>query len=71
MVDNTTYKQLHQDSTEVEPEVDDLGQEAMDREDPPDGPFILLLPASTRGYGMHDKKWSKLAFHDARVFNIS
>ena len=35
---------------------DDLGERLMDLDNPPEDPFVLLLPANIRGYGFHDKK---------------
>lgn len=58
MVDNATYRQMHSENLNSSPQGDDLGQEAMVSDIPPEGPFVLLLPAHIRGYGLHDKKWS-------------
>ena len=63
MIDHNTYRQLHFDADEVEPpppKRDDIEQAAMDRDEPPEEPFILLLPETMSGYGFHDKKWSEL-----------
>jgi hypothetical protein len=59
MVDDTTYKQMHPEDSVVAPPGNALGQLEMRAEQPPAGPFLLLLPAQIRGYGMHDKKWSE------------
>ncbi|OCL15053.1 P-loop containing nucleoside triphosphate hydrolase protein [Glonium stellatum] len=58
MIDTATYRTIHSDDSLQR---DDLGQDAMDLDDPPEGPFILLLPGKIRGYGFHDKKWRNLS----------
>ncbi|KAI4950396.1 hypothetical protein J4E91_004278 [Alternaria rosae] len=35
-------------------------REQFEHEEPPDGAFILMLPATINGYGFHNKKWKKL-----------
>ena len=59
MIDNATYKAMHQESSNISPESDDLGREAFNSDRPPPEPFLLLLPAKIRGYGLKDKKWSE------------
>jgi hypothetical protein len=60
MVDTTIYRLMHGDENE-EPTTDrmDLDEEAMGADSVPAEPFVLLLPATIRGYGFHNKKWSK------------
>ena len=58
MIDLATYRQMHSDEHHP-PQRDELGPAAMDDDEPPGGPFTLLLPASILGFGFHDKKWSK------------
>ncbi|KAH8664768.1 P-loop containing nucleoside triphosphate hydrolase protein [Ilyonectria robusta] len=61
MIDMETYRELHglNQNEEIRPE-SDLDKESMDQEVPPEDPFLLLLPAKVRGYGLHDKKWRTL-----------
>lgn len=59
MIDLNTYRQMHNDESRLPPQRDDLGQDAMEYNNPPEGPFALLLPANILGFGFHDKKWSK------------
>ena len=60
MVDMETYKAMHDDEEEeVSPDRVELEDDRMNAEEPPAGPFTLLLPARIRGYGFHNKKWSK------------
>jgi len=59
MIDTAMYKQLDAGDTERPEPENDLDQQTMESEKPPADPFILLLPATIRGYGLHDKKWSK------------
>ena len=60
MVDDATYKLMHGERDEDENMGDRevLDEEAMQAEQAPEGPFLLLLPVTIRGYGFHNKKWS-------------
>ena len=57
MVDTTTFKVMHE--ADEAPVQDDLGEELMESDEAPAEPFLLLLPSNIRGYGFHNKKWSK------------
>jgi hypothetical protein len=57
MVDMNTYREIN-DVSALPPQRDDLGQDVMDQEEPPKGPFLLLLPPTILGFGFHDRKWS-------------
>ena len=60
MVDIATYRELHSKEHDRTPGLrDDLGEEAMGRDETPSGPFVMLLPPKILGFGLHDKKWSK------------
>lgn len=37
---------------------DEIGPSVLASEEPPGEDFVLLLPAETIGFHMHDKKWS-------------
>lgn len=56
------YKQLHTREAEPPVHVSDLDQDTLKSDQPPADPFVLLLPATIRGYGLHDKKWSEFEF---------
>jgi len=56
MIDMHTYRQMHPDSIEEHEEKETL---PADIDSPPNEDFLLLLPPTIRGYGFHDKKWSK------------
>ena len=60
MVDIEMYRRMHSDEEQKPRQPDDLSEEAMNGSDPPEYPFLLLLPTKVRGFGFHDKKWSKL-----------
>ncbi|KAI9654671.1 MAG: hypothetical protein M1821_005878 [Bathelium mastoideum] len=61
MIDYGTYRELHKESAVFATESrDDLPAGAMDKDEPPDGPFIFLLPAIIDGFAMQDKKWRTL-----------
>jgi hypothetical protein len=63
MVDDTTYKLMHGDrDEELDEDREVLDEESMHADELPAEPFVLLLPATIRGYGFHNKKWSKSSF---------
>ena len=51
MIDLNTYRQMHNDESRLPPQRDDLGLDAMEYDNPPEGPFALLLPANILGFG--------------------
>jgi hypothetical protein len=60
MVDDITYKLMHgDDDDEASEGREELDEDSMRCDDLPEEPFVLLLPATIRGYGFHNKKWSK------------
>lgn len=61
MIDMATYNELHgeDDQAKKDSRRDDLGVEAMRKDDPPAGPFILMLPPTIPAFRFHDKKWRK------------
>ncbi|SPO04285.1 related to TOB3 (member of AAA-ATPase family) [Cephalotrichum gorgonifer] len=65
MVDMSTYRELHKEQGQSG-ERGDLDAEAMSRDEPPDDPFVLLLPPRILGFGMHDKKWRSLLVEHIR-----
>ena len=62
MIDLKTYSSLHKEN--VYPSrtslMDELGPEAMARDEPPDEQFVLLLPLKIKGYNLRRKKWFDL-----------
>ncbi|KAI0147807.1 hypothetical protein GGR57DRAFT_245112 [Xylariaceae sp. FL1272] len=65
MIDLKAYRSLHKNNQyEVagfrNGLVDQLGPEAMDRDEPPDEKFEFLLPATIKGFNMRRKKWYDL-----------
>lgn len=66
MIDHKTYRSLHKDNPFEntrwrEGLKDELGSEAMARDEPPDDQFELLLPLKMKGYNLRRKKWYDLA----------
>ncbi|KAF2738895.1 P-loop containing nucleoside triphosphate hydrolase protein [Polyplosphaeria fusca] len=57
MVDLATYHQLHPEAAEPQQNDETLLENG---DSPPEGDFLLLLPPSIKGYGFHDKKWTRL-----------
>lgn len=58
MIDCKTYRRLH---LRLEREFkDELGPEALTRDEPPDEQFILLLPPKIKGFNLVRKKWYDL-----------
>lgn len=60
MIDLPTYGRMHP-NTAIVHDTESEGIELL--ETPPKDPFLFLLPASVRGYGFHDKKWSKYGYY--------
>ncbi|KAI1087940.1 hypothetical protein F5B19DRAFT_33422 [Rostrohypoxylon terebratum] len=65
MIDVKTYRTLHSHSNfEVlgsrERTTDQLGEEAMLKDEPPKKNFELLLPPTTKGFNLRTKKWYDL-----------
>ena len=61
MVDYKTYRSLHPDNASLRNHLkDELGPEAMARDEPPDEQFELLLPLKIKGYNLRRKKWFDL-----------
>jgi len=57
MVDAEAYKLMHgrdDDPTSKS----GLSSEELKKDEPPGGAFTLMLPATMKGYGFHNKKWS-------------
>jgi hypothetical protein len=58
MIDATSFVQgFGTDSNRTQLK-DELGPSVLASEEPPGEEFVLLLPAETVGFHMHDKKWS-------------
>ncbi|KAF5632038.1 P-loop containing protein [Fusarium sp. NRRL 52700] len=64
MVDIETYRRAHSlnttDNVIAEHIEEHLPLEVTESTSPPAGNFTLLLPPTTYGFGLHDKKWRKL-----------
>ncbi|KAF5587104.1 uncharacterized protein FSUBG_11903 [Fusarium subglutinans] len=69
MVDIESYRRAHRLNTidnVVTGHVEEhLSLEVTESTSPPAGSFTLLLPPTTYGFGLHDKKWRKLAIEYA------
>lgn len=65
MIDFDMFRDLHQKEPEDErqsaPTTSDamVPPEVMDKDEPDDPNFFLLLPSNVFGFSMKDKKWSK------------
>ncbi|KAK1853114.1 AAA family ATPase [Colletotrichum chrysophilum] len=57
MIDMETYRQLHDEEEDKSDTRHVLEEGLMDNDEPPGGPFVMLLPTTMVGFGMHDKKW--------------
>jgi hypothetical protein len=69
MIDFNTYRQMHPDKVPPASRTTDVEQHSIDMnsDEPPGGPFCMLLPPTILGYGFHDKKWS---MSPSRIYNI-
>lgn len=68
MVDYDMYRELEHDRharASAEPPTDEGNDEDIidvDKDGPPDESFLLLLPLDLKGFGLHDKRWSRCPF---------
>lgn len=60
MIDLPTYHKSHPPSPQALDD-DDLGVDLM-LDDPPEGDFILLLPAKIKAFGFHNNTWGECHF---------
>jgi len=57
MVDAEAWKLMHgRDNDPVTQS--ELSSDVLKDDEPPGGAFTLMLPATIKGYGFHNKKWS-------------
>lgn len=68
MVDMLTYEQIHPAGQTPERQ---YGGPDVEDENPPEGPFLLLLPATIRGFGFHDKKWRTHPIHKISTLRLT
>jgi hypothetical protein len=59
MIDMMTYRKMHTIDAAKDQVQDELGIEEMERDQPPEGDFTLLLPHEIIGFHMINKKWGK------------
>lgn len=64
MIDMNTYNDLHEENAELKNDGEsELDEDQMNADAPPSEEFTLQLPDRVRGFGLHDKKWSKTVFY--------
>lgn len=69
MVDTEAYKLMHEDEEPLQDRTE-LEEALMHGSELPEEPFALVLPATVRGYGFHNKKWSMYSnYTTSRFFN--
>lgn len=59
MVDYNIFKRMHPHNSLFSTETDDLGSEAMAKNEPPDDQFLALLPPEMHAFDLGAKTWSK------------
>ena len=60
MIDYTVYRRLYPGKDIFDDDSENrLSEEAMDQPEPPEGDFVLLLPAQVHAFDFATKKWSK------------
>ncbi|KAF7506315.1 hypothetical protein GJ744_011888 [Endocarpon pusillum] len=60
MIDFKTYCSLHPNNVFQRSSLDELGDDAMAKDEPPDEKFSYLLPTTIKGYNLRLKKWFDL-----------
>lgn len=59
MVDYNIFKRMHPHNPQFSTETDDLGSEAMSKNEPPDDQFLALLPPEMHAFDLAAKTWGK------------
>lgn len=59
MVDYAMLRRIYPDKTIFKTTTDDLGEEAMNKTEPPDDDFLAMLPPYIYGFDIDSKTWSK------------
>ncbi|KAI1130671.1 P-loop containing nucleoside triphosphate hydrolase protein [Nemania abortiva] len=57
MIDYEVFRRMHPKNEIFDLIIDDLGQEVMDRDQPPSDTFLACLPAHIHGYDLSEKAW--------------
>lgn len=60
MIDLKMYRSLHPSDRSSKPLLDELGVDAMAKDEPPDRQFNYLFPPEIKGYNLRRKKWFDL-----------
>ncbi|KAI1411714.1 hypothetical protein F5Y13DRAFT_200698 [Hypoxylon sp. FL1857] len=74
VIDLKTYRSLHKDNQYENRAyrmglVDELGEEVMSKDEPPDDQFALLLPPTIKGFNLRRKKWYDLVAEQVKEVN--
>lgn len=59
MVDYAMYRRMYPNKSIFDDNTDDLGEQAMNKTEPPDDDFLALLPPYILGFDIDSKTWSK------------
>jgi hypothetical protein len=60
-VDYDIYRRFHPNKCIFDDRMDDLGEEAMVKDEPPDDEFLAMLPPEIHAFDLASKAWSKLS----------
>lgn len=58
MVDVITYKMMHRPDDQPATH-NELSDDVFEKEEPPEGSFVLMLPPTIKGFSFRSKKWGK------------
>lgn len=59
MVDYAMFRRIYPNKSIFDDNTDDLGEEAMNKTEPPDDDFLAMLPPYIYGFDIDSKTWSK------------
>lgn len=59
MVDYAMFRRIYPSKSIFANAADDLGEEAMNKAEPPDDDFLAMLPPYIYGFDIDSKTWSK------------
>jgi len=71
MIDYTVYRRLYPAKDIFVDHSDKrLSEEAMDQPEPPEGDFVILLPAQVHAFDFATKEWSESSYLSPKLANI-
>jgi hypothetical protein len=64
MIDYKIFRSMHPSKPIFDDQTDDLGAEAMAKNEPPDDDFLAMMPPRIHAFDLANKAWSKISYFD-------